>query len=189
MTGGRQLDGTGMKRLHRSWRPQTAGRIGLILDGLSTPVNVGSIIRTAAAYRVDTMWLAGATPGPEHPGVVKTALGCERYLHMVSGELTGPAAIEQARQAGYRVVALEFTDTARALHTVDLGPDVCLVVGHEDHGVSKPSLAAVDGAVFLPLVGKIGSLNVATAASIAIYELRRQSWTAASDAPGIDVEP
>ena len=65
----RQLDGTGMKRLHREWRRRPHGRLALILDGLGTPANVGSIIRTAAAYSVDTIWLAGPTPGPDHGGV------------------------------------------------------------------------------------------------------------------------
>ena len=60
----KQLDGTGMKRLHRSWRPRTPGRLALVLDGLGTPTNVGAIISTAAAYRVDHLWLAGPTPPP-----------------------------------------------------------------------------------------------------------------------------
>src|SRR5262249_7500541 len=55
----RQLDGTGLKRLHRAWRDRTSGRLALILDGLGTPANVGAIVRTAAAYRVERRWLAG----------------------------------------------------------------------------------------------------------------------------------
>jgi tRNA (guanosine-2'-O-)-methyltransferase len=51
---------------------------------------------------------------------------------------------------------------------------VCLVVGHEDRGLSKTALAACDQVVFLPQLGRIGSLNVATATSIAIWEVRRR---------------
>jgi tRNA (guanosine-2'-O-)-methyltransferase len=50
------------------------------------------------------------------------------------------------------------------------------VIGHEDHGVGKAALAACDGAVYLPMLGKVGSLNVATATAIALYEVRRSSW-------------
>jgi tRNA (guanosine-2'-O-)-methyltransferase len=172
----RQLDGTGMKRLHRSWREHTSGRLALILDGLGTPVNVGSILRTAAAYRVDRVWLGGPTPGPEVGGVAKTALGTERYLDLVASPSLD--AVTAAHQQGYQVIAIELTDDAKPLHeaVAGLGPDVCLVVGHEDHGVSKPVLSAVDGCAYLPMLGKVGSLNVATAAAIAVYELRRRDW-------------
>ena len=57
----KQLDGTGLKRLHREWRRRTERRLALILESVESPFNVGSIVRTAAAYRVDRLWLAGST--------------------------------------------------------------------------------------------------------------------------------
>jgi tRNA (guanosine-2'-O-)-methyltransferase len=75
------------------------------------------------------------------------------------------------------VVALELADGAVALHEADLGPDVCVVVGHEDRGVSRATAEACDSVVYLPLLGKVGSLNVAVAAAVAVYELRRRSWS------------
>ena len=59
----------------------------------------------------------------------------------------------------------------------------CLVVGHEDRGCSPATLDACDEVAFVPLLGKVGSLNVATAASIALYELRRQHWTRPGRSP------
>lgn len=175
---GRQLDGTGLKRLHRSWRDRSTGRVALILDGLGTPANVGAIARSAAAYRVDQVWLCGPTPGFEEPGVGRTALGTDRYL--TSARVTNTVdAIGLARAAGYTVLALELTDDAMPLHEYEATgetPATCLVIGHEDHGVGKAALAACDGAVFLPMLGKVGSLNVATATAIALYEVRRSGW-------------
>ncbi len=175
MTGHRQLDGTGLKRLHRAWRQRTTGRVALVLDGLGTPANVGSIVRSAAAYRVDHVWLAGPTPGFEGNGVQRTALGTDRYLDHTVVETT-LAAIDQARAAGYRVVALELADGAVPLHELAVTGDVCLVIGHEDHGVGKAALEACDAVVFLPQLGKVGSLNVAVATAIALYEVRRRAW-------------
>ena len=63
----KQLDGTGMKRLHREWRRRTEGRLALVLDDVQGPFNVGAIIRTAAALRVDDVWLTGRTPDPTTP--------------------------------------------------------------------------------------------------------------------------
>lgn len=171
----KQLDGTGMKRLHREWRRRTPGRLGLVLDDVQGPFNVGAIIRTAAALRVDDVWLAGRTPDPLDTKVGKTALGTQRYLtfHRVDD---GAAAATAARAAGYQVVAVELAEGAAPLHEVALGDATCLVVGHEDRGCPPATLAACDAVAFLPLLGKVGSLNVATAAAMACYEVRRRVW-------------
>jgi tRNA (guanosine-2'-O-)-methyltransferase len=172
----KQLDGTGMKRLHRDWRRQTEGRLALVLDDVQGPFNVGAIFRTAAALRADDVWLAGRTPAPDDTKVGKTALGTQRYLTFHRVELV-LQAIEAARTAGYQVVAVELADGAMPLHELALGPATCLVVGHEDRGCAPATLDACDAVAFLPLLGKVGSLNVATAAAMASYEVRRRAWT------------
>jgi tRNA (guanosine-2'-O-)-methyltransferase len=87
-------------------------------------------------------------------------------------------AVAEARAAGYQVVGLELTDAAVPLHALSLGPSTCVVVGHEDRGVPAATLDACDVVAFVPLLGKVGSLNVATAAALACYEVRRQVWAA-----------
>jgi len=172
----RPLGQTDLKRLHRAWRRRTHRRLGVILDGVMTPVNVGSITRLAAAYGVERMWLAGATAAVGHPGAQKTALHTERFVDIVDG-ITGPAAVSEARAQGFQIVALELADGAVPLFEAELSADVCLVAGHEDHGVSAGVLAACDLLAYLPLVGRVASLNVATAAGVALAELRRQEWS------------
>jgi tRNA (guanosine-2'-O-)-methyltransferase len=172
----KQLDGTALKRLHREWRRRTKGRIAIILDGVGTPVNVGSIVRSAAAYGVDYLWCAAASATPASAGAAKTALGTDRYVPWEQVPTTLDA-IEAARAAGFEIVALELTDDATPLHENAPREAVCLVVGHEDHGLTKATLALCDRAAFLPMVGRVGSLNVATATAIALYELRRHEWS------------
>jgi tRNA (guanosine-2'-O-)-methyltransferase len=171
----RQLDGTGMKRLHRTWRRRTEGRLALVLDDVQGPFNVGAIVRTAAALRVEDVWLAGRTPDPRETKVQKTALGTDRYLTFHRTD-DGPAAVQAAREAGYEVVALELTEEAVPLHELVLGDATCLLVGHEDRGCSPAVLEACDAVAFLPLLGRVGSLNVATAAAMGCYEIRRRAW-------------
>jgi tRNA (guanosine-2'-O-)-methyltransferase len=177
----KQLDGTGLKRLHRSWRRRSGGRLALVLDDVEGPFNVGGIIRTAAALRVEDCWVSGRTPEPGDTKVAKTALGTDRYLafHRTGDVAT---AIAGARAAGYVVVALELADEAVPLHEVATGADTCLVVGHEDRGLAAASLTACDVVAYVPLLGRVGSLNVATATAIALYELRRQQWSSPGDA-------
>lgn len=169
-----QLDGTGMKRLHREWRRKTEGRLALILDGVQNPFNVGSIVRTAAAERVDHVWIAAGT-APSHDKVNKTALGTQRYLTWTEME-EGPDAVAAAKADGYQVVAIELTSQATPLPLTKLETDVALVIGHEDRGVHANTLAVCDAVAFIPQLGKVGSLNVSAAAAIAIYEARRRSW-------------
>jgi tRNA (guanosine-2'-O-)-methyltransferase len=174
-----QLDGTGLKRLHRDWRRRTEGRVALLLDGVSSTYNVGSILRTAAAERVEHLWFtAGATP-PRAPGVAKTALGTDRYLTWTVGG-TGPECIEAIKAAGWRVIGVELAANAAPLHELDLaGAPTCLAIGHEDRGLAAATLAACDAVGFIPQLGRVGSLNVAVATAIAVYEARRQAWAAA----------
>jgi tRNA (guanosine-2'-O-)-methyltransferase len=172
----RQLNPTDLKRLHREWNRRSSGRLALLLDGVASPWNVGSIARTAAAYRVEHIYLGGGALSPGHTKVGKTSMGTERYLSWSSFE-RGADAADAARGDGFTVVGLELADDAAPLHLVTAGPDVCLAVGHEDHGLSNATLAACDAVAFLPQLGRVGSLNVATATAIALYELRRREWT------------
>ena len=176
----RPLDGTGLKRLHREWRRRTVGRVALVLDGVSSSYNVGSILRTAAAERVEHLWFTATATGPTHPAVRKTALGSEKFLTWTIGG-TGAECVEAARADGWRVVGVELTEEAVPLHALDLtSAPVCLVIGHEDRGLAVATVAACDAVGFVPQLGRVGSLNVAVAAAIALYETRRQEWAAGS---------
>jgi tRNA (guanosine-2'-O-)-methyltransferase len=174
----KQLDGTGMKRLHRTWRRRTEDRLALLLDNVTTTFNVGGILRTAAALRVEHLWLAGDATEPSHPRVRRTALGAERYVPWSVAATFADAATE-ARGAGFVIVGLELADDAVPLHELAVDAPVCLALGHEDRGLGPAALAACDHVAYVPQLGRIGSLNVATAASIALYEFRRREWVAA----------
>ncbi len=169
----KQLDGTGMKRLHRETRRKTDARLAMMVEGVQGPFSLGSIIRTAAAYRVEHLWIANTETTPANSKVGKTALGTDRYVEWTACETTAEA-IGLARAAGFQLVAIELADQAKPIDHIDMTPPTCLVVGHEDRGVVPTTLSAVDHVAYLPQLGKIGSLNVATAASIAMYEARRQ---------------
>lgn len=171
----RQLGGTELKRLHRDWRRQTHNRLSLILDDVQNPFNVGSILRSAAAYGVDHMWLTEHVPSPGDNKVSKTALGCQRYLTW-SYVPDGPTAIAEAHLATYHVIGIELAEEAVPIHELHPTTDVCLVVGHEDRGLSKATLAQCDEIAYLPLIGRVGSLNVAVATAVALAEIRRQNW-------------
>jgi tRNA (guanosine-2'-O-)-methyltransferase len=173
----RQLGPTEVKRLNRGWRRRTHAGVSLLLDSVGQPFNVGSILRTAAAFGVEQVWLCGDTAQPGHPSARKTSLGTDRLLSFDYPQ-TGALGAEAARAAGYRVVAVELAGDAVPLHEADLAGDVCLALGNEDHGCSPGLLAAADLVAYIPQVGRVGSLNVAAAAAIALAEARRHEWAA-----------
>jgi tRNA (guanosine-2'-O-)-methyltransferase len=174
----RQLRMTDVKRLNREWRRRTEGRLALLLDSVSQPFNVGSIVRTAAAFGAESIWLCGNTPDLDLPAVGKTALGTDRFLAAYR-EPSPVAAAKAAAADGFRVVAVELASGAAPLFEADLDGDVCLAIGNEDHGCSPALLAAVHSVAYIPQVGRVGSLNVAVAAAIALAETRRREWNPA----------
>lgn len=148
-----------------------------MLDNVQGPFNVGAIVRTAAAERVDHLYLVGQTPSLRTSKVGKTALGTERYVTWSTFD-SSIDAIDQIKDDGYTLIGIELADQADALHQVQLEGDICLAFGHEDHGLSPTTLSACDAVAFIPQMGKVGSLNVSQAAAIAIYETRRRDWSA-----------
>ncbi|GII31388.1 TrmH family RNA methyltransferase [Planotetraspora mira] len=176
----KQLRPTDVKRLNRNWRRATTGRMALILESVTSPFNVGSIFRSAAAFGVDTVWLAGNATPPSNPKVQKTALGTDRLVEWHE-PVPVADAVKAAKEEGFRVVAVELTADAVPLHAADLTGDVCLLVGSEDHGCSPASLEAADAVVYIPQVGRVGSFNVSVATAIVIAESRRQEWASMED--------
>lgn len=174
----KNLGDTDLKRLHRQWRRRTTGRLALLLDSVQTPFNVGAIVRMAAAERVEHLYVAGASASPAHPRSRKTSLGTERSVPWTEHESVD-TAVAAVRDAGLFLLGVELADGAVPLHMVTLPPDVCLALGHEDRGLSARTLDACDAVAFVPQLGRGGSLNVASAAAIAVYEVRRREWSAA----------
>jgi tRNA (guanosine-2'-O-)-methyltransferase len=171
----KQLKSVELKRLHRSWQRRTDQRVALLLDGVQDPFNIGGIVRTAASMRVEHLYLCAHATSPNHPKVGKTSKGTERFLEWSVHE-QALEGIKAARDDGLRVVALELTDASTPAFDADLSGDVCVVIGNESNGASSEVLDACDAAVYVPQLGRVGSLNVVTATAIALYEVRRQGW-------------
>ena len=166
------LIGTDLKRFLRRYRHENRPkrRITLLLQSVEYPANVGSIFRMADGAGVEEVILAGITPKPPQPTIDKVS----RHKHKsVKWRYVEDSAetIHQLRADGYEVIAIEIADDAVAYTDFDYSNKICLVVGHEDHGVTRATLEACDDAVFLPMYGKGLSLNVHVALSIVTYHV------------------
>jgi tRNA G18 (ribose-2'-O)-methylase SpoU len=145
----------------------------VLLDNVRSLYNVGAFFRTADAVRADSIVLAGITPTPDDPRIAKTALGAERSVRW-SKEPDAVAAVDELRARGCEIAAVE-----TSLHAVDLFDwqprfPVCIVFGHEVNGIAPPLLERCDVHVRIPALGTKGSINVATAGGVVLYELLRK---------------
>lgn len=172
----KKLGPTDLKRLHREWARRSTARVALLLEGVTSPYNVGTIARTAAAFKVEHLYLGGGTTSPGMAKAAKTAAGAERYLSWSTFE-RGPEAADAAREDGFAVVGLEPTEHAVPLFQLSVGPNACIAVGSEDHGLTAGTLAACDAVAFIPQLGRGAGLDVATAAALALFEVRRRDWS------------
>ena len=170
------LIGTQLKRFLRDYKRQQrpSHDLAVLLQSVEYPANVGSIFRVADGAGLTELVLTGITPTPPHPTIEKVGrFKSSRVPWRYEAEPV--PAVTQLKQQGYHMVAVELADTAVAYHQYHYPQKTCLVVGHEDHGVTKAVLAVCDTAVFLPMYGKGLSLNVHVALSIVVYHILHQA--------------
>ncbi len=172
----RPLIGVDLKRFVRDYRrAHKPGRdLVALLQSVEYPANVGSIFRLADGAGVSELVLTGITPTPPNATIDK--VGRFKSLRIPWRYEADPVvAVEGLKASGYQIVAVELTDDAAPYHQFDYAQKVALVVGHEDHGVTKATLAACDAAVFVPMYGKGLSLNVHVALAVVLYHIRHST--------------
>ena len=157
--------------------------VTVLLDNVRSLYNAGAFFRTADAVRAESIVLAGITPTPEDPRIAKTALGAERSVSW-SKAADAAAAIDALRARGVEIAAIE-----TSLHAVDLFDwhprfPVCVVFGHEVDGIPPALLERCDVHVRIPTLGSKGSINVATAGGVVLYELLRKYRNLVRTCPG-----
>ena len=161
-------------------------KLVVIIAGVRSAQNVGSVFRTADAVGAVAVWTCGLTPHPHVEGdtrpphvadraqslITKTALGAESTVPHRHFESLGEAIIE-CRTLGYSVLGLEQSDGSVNLFDYHTKEPTALIVGPEVNGLGKADLASCDAVLEIPMRGSKESLNVAVAAGIALYQLSR----------------
>ncbi|MGH6877261.1 MAG: 23S rRNA (guanosine(2251)-2'-O)-methyltransferase RlmB [Rhizomicrobium sp.] len=146
-------------------------KIVLILDQISDPQNVGAILRSAAAFEAAAVIVQDRHAPPESGALAKAASGgldLVPYLPVVNIA----RALEQLGDAGFWRVALG-QDAGMPLAEAITGGDLALVLGSEGAGVRHLVRARCDESASIPMGKRMESLNVSSAAAIALYECQR----------------
>lgn len=146
----------------------------VVLDDVRSLHNIGSVFRTADAYRVERIVLCGITATPPHAEIHKTALGAEFTVDWQYAADT-TAAVTALKAAGYVVLAVEQAEGSISMD--EFIPDsrckYAVVLGNEVKGVQQSVVDAADACLELPQFGTKHSLNVSVAAGIVIWEMAK----------------
>ena len=147
----------------------------LLLDRISDPGNLGTMIRTAEAAGVTGIVLSPGSADVWQPKVVRAAMGALFRMPVLTLEDDGEldAMTAQFREAGIRMYATDLKADA-AYDQVDYTGPCAIVIGNESHGVSPELLDRCDRRIIIPMRGRIESLNAAIAASLVTFEAARQ---------------
>jgi tRNA G18 (ribose-2'-O)-methylase SpoU len=153
----------------------TGARLLLVVVGVNDHENVGGLFRNAAAFGVDGVLLDPTTADPLYRRSVRVSLGHVLRTPWTRLDLDVTDAFAELRASGFTVVALTPARTAESIERLAARPPerVAVVVGAEGPGLGPAALAAADRRVRIPLAPGVDSLNVATAAAVALHRLGR----------------
>lgn len=144
----------------------------LILDQITDVRNLGAIVRSAECAGVHAVIIAEKGMARIGADAVKTSAGALHYVP-VCREKNLTETIQFLKNSGLKIIAAN--EKAEILYTnTEMNLPVAVILGSEDKGISNTLLKSADSQVKIPILGKIGSLNVSVAAALMMYEAVRQ---------------
>jgi tRNA G18 (ribose-2'-O)-methylase SpoU len=167
-----QLRGIEVKRFNKSVKKQFKNKrqIVLVLFSVEYQANIGMIFRLCDALGVTKLYLTGGVDTPKgnlFETVSRHKLNKVDYEVIPSIE----SVLLKLKEDGYDRVAVEITESSMVYNEYQWKDKTALILGNEGHGVPDKILNLCDSAVYIPMLGAGGSLNVGVAASIVGYEV------------------
>lgn len=146
----------------------------MVLDNVRSLHNVGSVLRTADAFRIEAVYMCGITATPPSAEIHKTALGAEDSVNWQYFEDT-MQAVDKLKNEGYTVLAVEQVEGSLKLGNFAFEPQkkYALIMGNEVKGVRQDVVDACHQALEIPQYGTKHSMNVSVTAGIVMWEFER----------------
>ena len=147
----------------------------VILDNVRSLNNIGSVFRTADAFRVKCIYLCGITATPPHTDIHKTALGAEDSVDWIYEQDTC-VVVDKLLSEGYEVYAIEQVEGSISLTDIELNRNkqYAVVLGNEVKGVQQSVVDKCTGSIEIPQFGTKHSLNVSVTAGLVIWDFFKQ---------------
>ncbi len=143
----------------------------LVAEAPEKPGNIGALLRTADAARVDAVLIANPKTDIFNPNIIRSSVGCVFTTRIATGTTAEIIKYLQQKKVNIYSAALH----ASINYTqVDFTGSSAIVVGTESTGLSKEWLKNSTQNIIIPMQGEIDSMNVSVAAGILIFEAKRQ---------------
>ena len=145
--------------------------IAVILDDVRSRNNIGSVFRTADAFKIETLYLCGICAKPPHREIHKTALGATESVHWIYRPNI-MSLLEELKNQGYLLLAVEQTDQSIPLQKYPFKPNqkYAFIFGNEFSGVNDKVLNHVAGGLEVPQYGTKHSLNLAVCVGVILWD-------------------
>ena len=143
----------------------------LLLDNIQDPGNLGTIIRSACAFNVDSIVLSHDTVDLYNDKVIRSTQGMLFYINIISCDLKH--LIPSLKAKGYQIIG---TDVNNGTDVSEVNSyKFALIMGNEGHGVREEIKRMCDKNLYIKMNNNCESLNVGVATSILLYELNKRS--------------
>ena len=144
----------------------------IIIDGIEKPGNIGAILRSCDASKVDLIIINNQKCDVYNPNVIRSSLGAIFSQKIIS--LENKETLSFLRKNKIRVYATSL-NAKKSIEKIDYNSSCAIVVGSENLGISKFWITNSDELIKIPMLGSIDSLNVSVSAAIVLYEINRQN--------------
>lgn len=149
-------------------------KTSIILCDIQDAGNLGTCLRSALAFGIDTVILAGECADVYNGKCVRSSMGA--VFSQKTIRVPYPLdAISLCGKSGRKVIAAALSDDSVTLDRLAFDSDTVFAVGNEGHGLSREFVSACDGRVLIPMKGDIESLNAAVASSVLMWEMQKRS--------------
>jgi RNA methyltransferase, TrmH family len=143
----------------------------LVMEAIEKPGNIGAVLRTCDAAKVDAVIIANPKTDLYNPNIVRSSVGCLFTNQIATGTTEEVIAFLIEKNINFYSATLQ---NSTAYHTQDYTTPAALVVGTEATGLSQLWREKATQNIIIPMQGEIDSMNVSVAAAILIFEAKRQ---------------
>lgn len=152
-------------------KPTTLGDRILLLDNIQDPGNLGTIIRSAVAFNIDTVILGTGTVDVYNAKVLRATQGLIFHINIIEDELA--TLIPKLKKKSYTIIGTS-VNRGLELSKINSMPKFALIMGNEGHGISSEIERMCNDFVYVPMNEACESLNVSVACSIILYQLDKR---------------
>lgn len=144
----------------------------LVAEAPEKPGNIGAMLRTADAAKVDAVLIANPKTDLYNPNIIRSSVGCLFTNQVITGSTE--EILDYLKEHNIATYAAALKEDSEHYHQQDFTTATAIVVGTEAVGLTEAWLEKADKKIIIPMLGKIDSMNVSVAAGILIYEAKRQ---------------